>query len=353
MKITVLLALLLGYSQLVAATTNTVTTQNEAGAISNSSTIINGAPASPAVGFPGLAGSTAPPLLQQMPPPPYVLFGRLLDLTTQFGDMEVTGPNDLVQFKLETGVAVATFAPSPRFIRYKKPVPGCGSSDNVFCVLDTKPLTARFSAQYKGNVNWLGSVYVSSKPGAVFVPPADKQVVWNIINENSSADLRRVIIVPVPQGYGINVGVTSDGSALGISGTLSKLFSVFVGIGPSLSTQSGTTMVAGTWSQQYLVLEEDKNGMMFSIDLLTTQKVPIVEAKEPTKIVQRPDPVDIARREAIVLLEMRLDLLALERDKGLAQKQSDPPPYVAVTPLTKRKVVHLKPAVAAGCDCPK
>ncbi len=353
-----LFAMLLALSQWSFAGVNQVVTNNEAGARADSSTIINGAPPSPVVGLPSLAGSSPPPLFGQLPPPSYVLFGRLLDITSKFEDVVITGKDDLQQFTLDTKTASATFAPSPQFLRYKKAsTAGCSGDDSfrVFCPDATHTLAATFKSRYSGNVRWLGTVMVSSKNGAVLIPPADKQFVWEVVRNSSTAKLGSVLIVPVPQGYGVNVGVTNEGSAIGITSTLAKIASIFIGIGPSFSTQSGTTMVTGSWSQQYLVLEEDPNGIPFAIDLVT----PPDDGSAAKRDAELRREVDVARQAALLKaqesqraaamqnLELQRQLVALQAEKEAAKVVPvEAPPQV----VAKRKVATRSSTV---CPCVK
>ncbi len=255
LKTLLLLLCLLSGSAFAGDHTNVT---NDAGAIATSTTTVLGSQPSPAIGLSGLPGSLPPQLLNQLPPPSYLLHGRLLELTAQFGDVVISGAKDAAQVTTDGKVATVTFAPSPQFAKYRAETSA-----------GKEHLIARFSSRYAGNVRWLGTVMVSSKPGVVLLPPADRQFVWEALNAASNVSLKEVIIVPVPQGYGVTVGVTSDANAGGLSTSLAKITSLFLGIGPSFSTQSGTTMPTGTWSQQYIVLEEDADGIKFSIDMVT------------------------------------------------------------------------------------
>jgi hypothetical protein len=279
-----------------AADTNRIEVGTDAAATSNSATTIMGASPSPTIGLPVTPQSLPPPLVNQVPPPPYVLFRQLMELTTQFGDTVISGEEDVAQFTSNSDTASVTFATSPQFGRHKK-----------VSTWDTRavPLSARFTSQFKGKVNWLGTIMVSSKNGIVLLPPADKGFVWKAISTVSAPSLKEVIIVPMPQGYGINVGVKSEGSAFGLSSVVGKLLSVFIGIGPSFSVQDGTTMPTGTWSQQYIVLEEDQGGIPFAIDLVTPQ-----EQKAANNASQPPDRVQLAREMAVKQAEALADAMA-------------------------------------------
>ena len=235
----------------------------DAAALSTSSVTVESGKQAPVVGFPGLAQSS-PPSLFSVNSPSYVLFGRLLDLTAQFGDTVITGKDDVAQITTDGGdIATVTFAPSPHFVKYR----GNGANH------DARTLSARFTSRFKGNVEWLGSVIVTSKKGATMVPPQEKGFVWEAIKSASLPNLRDVIVVPVPQGYGVTVGVSHEGSGIGIASSLAKLATLFIGIGPSYTNQSGTTLPTGSWSMQFIVLREvsegDPSGIPFSIDLLT------------------------------------------------------------------------------------
>jgi hypothetical protein len=282
-----------------AADTNRIDVGTDAAATSNSATTIMGAPPSPTIGLPGIPQSLPPPLVNQVQPPPYVLFRQLMDLTTQFGDTVIRGEEDVAQFTSNNEIANVTFATSPQFGRHKNP-----STWNSRSV----PLSARFTSQFRGKVNWLGTILVSSKNGIVLLPPADKGFVWKAINAVSAPSLKEVIIVPMPQGYGVNVGVKSEGSAFGLSSAVGKLLSVFIGIGPSFSVQDGTTMPTGTWSQQYIVLEEDQDGIPFAIDLVTPQ-----EQKAANNASQPPDRVQLARDMAVKQAEALAEAMARVR----------------------------------------
>ena len=256
--------------------------ENKAGAYSNSTNNFFGGQ-SPVIGLPGLPQPASPQLLGQLPPPYYLLFRQLSEMTLQFGDMEVGSKEDVAQFTTDGKEASVTFATSPQFGKYRKV-----ANEN------RGNLTAKFTARWSGRVNWLGNVIVSSKNGVVMLPPADKGFVWEAIANASSGNLSRVIVVPVPHGFGVNVGIATDGSSFGLSTTFAKLLSIFVGIGPSASMQSGTTMPTGEWAQQYLVFEEDPNGIPFQIDMVTPRE-PEAKAPPPPSI----DHVALARERAV------------------------------------------------------
>lgn len=301
MKKLVTLLLLLSGSAFAGDNTTTTDIANEAGAVSNSSTIIMGTQPSPTIGFPGLPGSLPPQLLNQQQPPPYVLYSRLLELTSQFGDIVITGKGQLTQQTTEGNNFTVTFAPSPQFIRHKKESSAFGGQ---------KALSATFSFRFSDTVKWLGTVLLSSKNGIVLIPSAGMQVVRDALEAASGPTLTEVVIVPVPHGYGVNVGVTSEGSAGGISSSLAKITSLFLGVGPSWSSQNGTTMPTGTWSQQYIVLERDPNGIPFSIDMV----IPPIQPKVATLPVEsQVNQVAAARVVAVAQAQSLADALMKAR----------------------------------------
>ncbi len=285
-----ILYLLLLVSGTAFATGNKVDVDTSAGAQSNSSTTIMGSTPSPAIGLPANQGSSPTPLLGQVPPPPYVLFWRLIEETSKFGDIEITGKDDVAQWTMDTKTASVTFAPSPYFLKFKKPSPESTPGRN---------LSAKFSTKFQGRVNWLGAVMFSSKNGALILPPADKGLVWEALEAVSHESLKRVVVVPVPHGAGVSVGVRSETSNFGISSALGKILSVFIGLGPSFSVQDGTTMPTGTWSQQYLVFEEDPNGIPFAIDLVTPQEVRTGDADTTQMRVQLARELAVKQAEAL------------------------------------------------------
>lgn len=278
---------------------NDVTTTTNAAATAITSPIFQGAQASPVIGFPGLPSSAQPQLFPGMPVPSILLFGQLLQVTSQFGDTIISGEHDVTQVTHEGENATVVLATSPAFLRYQ------GGTDNA-----DRTLTARFASKYIGKVTLLGTIQVSSKEGKILLPPADKQYVWKALVNASSPSLKQVLVVPVPNSAGVTIGVRSDGNAVGISGVLSKIASVFLGIGPSYTSQNGSTMPTGIWSQQYLVFEEDEAGIPFSIDMVT----PLAQQKAATLPVEpKVDQVAVARTAAIAQAQSLADALAKAR----------------------------------------
>lgn len=295
---TILFLLCLLTGNVFAGNQTDITT--EAGAISNSSTTFMGTPPSPTIGLTNLPNSLPPQLLSQLPAPPYVLYGRLLELTAQFGDIVITGKEELAQITVKEKISTVTFAPSPQFAKYRKTSNLNWSEGN---------LSARFANTFNDRVNWLGTVIVSSKNGDTLMPTAAMQAVRNAIESSSSANLKEVVIIPIPDGYGVNVGVSSEANAGGLASSLAKITSIFLGIGPSWSTQSGTTMPTATWSQQYIVFEKDANGIPFSIERVTRQE----EQKVVTPTAPPVDEVAVAREAARKMAETQALVLAMKQ----------------------------------------
>ncbi len=248
-----------------------------------------GSTPSPTIGLPVVPGSNPTTLIPQLQPSSNTLFGSLMDVTRQFGDIEITGSDQLKQITTDGDLATVTFAPSPQFARHK--LSARGRAGETF--------SARFPGRYSGMVNWLGTFYIESKPGATFLPTAAMQEVRNALASSSGASLTKVIIIPVPRGYGVNVGVKSENSTGGISAVLSKIVSVFIGVGPVWSTGTASTMPSGTWSQQFIVLEEDANGIPFTVDMVTPpQEARAQPAPTPVPAEPKVDPVAAARTVA-------------------------------------------------------
>jgi len=265
-----------------------------------------GTPPSPTIGLPGLPNTLAPQLLNQLPAPPEVLHGQLLQLMGQVGDMVVTGKGQLEQFTTDGKAATVTFAPSPVFSdKYRRGTEG---------TFDQGPLTTTFTGRLTKKVNWLGTIMVAAKDGVTLIPPADRGYVWEAIHAASNAKLERVFVVPVPNGYGVNVSIKSEASGGGITGVISKLTQIFLGIGPSYVSQTGRTIIGGYWTQQYLVLEEDPTGMDFSIDLVTppAQKAAGVIPLTPPASPAVAEQVAEARRASVEAAEA---ILAMRRER--------------------------------------
>ena len=209
-------------------------------------------------------------------------------------------------------------------------------------------MRATFTARFSDKVRWLGTVMVISKPGVTLLPPADKKYVWEAINSSSTKNLSEVIVVPVPKGYGVNVGIASEASGGGLATSIAKITTLFLGIGPSFSSQSGTTMPTGSWSQQYIVLEKDPDGMLFSIDMVTPPKPAVAQ---PDLAAQR---IDEARKTAA--LEAKAYASALtqirqERDK-LALTLTVPTDKVTKRPVKCKMETYKDKAGKDVTMCP-
>lgn len=290
------------------------------------------------VGLPQHPMSTPPGIYDRLTVPPYALFGVLDRITAQFGEVEISDERDVAQVARENEDARVVFAPMPAFGALKSsPAP--------------RPFSAVFTPKLEKRVRLVGSVFFQAKEGRTVLPPADKGHIVALLRE-VGGHLGRTYVIAIPQGYGVVVGVQNEGSSIGISSAISHLASVFVGIGPSASSQDGVARPIAAWGQSYLVLVEDEDaGVPFHVELATPEMVGKAQAAEKAALV-RAEESERARVTAEALAEAHR-VAAEESAKRLQDLAKPKPVVVRHVPRPKQRVVAASLPPPCPCDSKK
>ncbi len=154
----------------------------------------------------------------------------------------------------DRALAFVSFSPKPDFMRGKY----LNGDDVVIPDEHDAFWVPKFTKTLDINGEYLGLVYVTSRPGV----PATNQDLQNAViaftHENISVYFpgKKLYLVNVPNGAGINVGVSTESTSKGVFASIASLFGgggASGALGASYTKNDGDTRYATTFGRQILV----------------------------------------------------------------------------------------------------
>lgn len=207
-----------------------------------------------------------------------------------------------VGIRQERELAFVSFSPKEGFIRNKTSLSDRERGENEALLLPRFTKTLTIKGEY------LGLLYVTSRQGVPTTDQDMRNAVIAFTSENISLYFpsKKIYLVDVPEGVGINVGVSTESTAKGLFASIGALFggTSSGALGVSYTKNDGDTRYTTTIGRQILVFVD--NGL-----------VPININFNPQ---QAPKPKQTETKQEIITPIIKQDVPTIIKDTGVSLK---------------------------------